>query len=82
MPAISIIELKNKNDTIEVTDIQYSEKYSKIYLNYHKSHKETDKGDKAVCVILYEIPQDVALNIFQSILGYSTRNAEITYIDN
>lgn len=81
MLAISVIELKNKNDTIEVTDIQYSEKYSKTYLNYHKSHKETDKGDKAVCVILYEIPQDVALNIFQSIFGYSTRNAEITYID-
>lgn len=81
MLLISVIGLESKDDTVEVTDIQYSKVYSKTKINYYKSNQKPQIDDKAGCIIVYEVPQDVGIAVLNTCVGFSTDNAEINYIN-
>lgn len=81
MLLISVIGLESKDDTVEVTDIQYSKVYSKMKINYYKSNQKPQIDDKACCIIVYEVPQDVGSTVLNTCFGFSTDNAEINYIN-
>lgn len=76
----SVLELENKDDTIECTDIQYSFKYARPVIEYTKGETSvTGKDERAVCIMVYEIPVEVEEAIFEDIAGFTTDRAIIIY---
>lgn len=76
----SVLELENKEDTIECTDIQYSFKYARPVIEYTKGEvSTTDTDERTVCIMVYEIPVEVEEAIFEDIAGFTTDRAVISY---
>lgn len=76
----SVLELENPNDTIECTDIQYSFKYARPIIEYTRNDTVAeDTTERAVCVMVYEVPVEVEEAIFGDIAGFTTDKAVIDY---
>lgn len=76
----SVMELENKHDTITCNEIQYSLKYSRPVINYHKSGlSNEDDSEKAICVMVFEVPLQVKQDIFADIGGFTTDKALVFY---
>jgi len=76
----SVMELENKYDTITCNEIQYSFKYSRPVINYHKSGlSNEDDSEKAICVMVFEVPLTVEEQVFSDIAGFTTDKAMIFY---
>lgn len=76
----SIMELKNKDDTIECKEIQHSFMYARPVIEYTKNGSDNENTDeRAVCLMVFEIPLDVYEQEFDNISGFTADKAKILY---
>ncbi|HHZ06039.1 MAG TPA: hypothetical protein GX401_04545 [Clostridiales bacterium] len=77
----SVVQLENLDDTVECVDLQCSYRYTRPVIDYYKSDPSyEDDDEKAICIIVYEIPLDEeriidALNIS----GFTMDRAYVNY---
>ena len=50
------VELDNKDDTVVCTNMYYSERYTSPHITYCRSKENSEDNEKAVCIIIYEVP--------------------------
>lgn len=76
----SIMELKNKDDTIKCTEIQHSFRYARPVIEYTRSGSGSENTDeRAVCMMVFEIPLEVYEQEFDNIAGFTANKAKILY---
>ena len=76
----SIIELDDKNDTIECKEIQHSFMYARPVTEYTRSGSDSESTDEmAVCLMVFEVSLDVYEKEFDNIAGFTTDKAKIYY---
>lgn len=76
----SIMELDDKDDTIECKEIQHSFMYARPVIEYTRNslHSE-DTDERAVCLMVFEVSLDVYEKEFDNIAGFTTDKAKIYY---
>lgn len=76
----SIMELDDKDDTIECKEIQHSFMYARPVIEYTRNslHSE-DTDERAVCLMVFEISLDVYEQEFDNIAGFTSDKAKISY---
>lgn len=76
----SIMELENKDDTIECKEIQHSFMYARPIIEYTRNGSDNENIDeRAVCLIVFEISLDVYEQEFNNIAGFTADKAKILY---
>lgn len=76
----SIMELKNKDDTIKCTEIQHSFMYARPVIEYTRNSSDNKNIDeRAVCLMVFEISLDVYEQEFDNISGFTADKAKILY---
>lgn len=76
----SIMELDDKDDTIECKEIQHSFMYARPVIEYTRnSLYSEDTDERAVCLMVFEVSLDVYEKEFDNIAGFTTDKAKIYY---
>lgn len=75
---ITVVELENPDDTIKCTDFKYSLAFGKPIIEYTKS-KATAKDEKAICIIVFEIPDEYKESLFFHTPSFNARKSGIRY---
>ncbi len=75
---ISVLELENPNDTIECTDFQYSLAFGRPIIEYTRS-KSPVTDERAICIIIYEVPNIYKESVFFHAATFNTRKSTIYY---
>ena len=73
------VELDNKDDTVVCTNMYYSERYTSPNITYCRSKENSEDNEKAVCIIIYEVPVDVEAKVYTKLGGFSEKTAQIRY---
>lgn len=73
------VELDNKDDTVVCTNMYYSERYTSPHITYCRSKENSEDNEKAVCIIIYEVPVDVEAKVYTKLGGFSEKTAQIRY---
>lgn len=57
----------------------YSERYTSPHITYCRSKENSEDNEKAVCIIIYEVPVDVEAKVYTKLGGFSEETAQIRY---
>lgn len=54
-------------------------KIYKPHITYCRSKENSEDNEKAVCIIIYEVPVDVEAKVYTKLGGFSEKTAQIRY---